>query len=72
MKKLANYITAVIYIFIMKKITDKTKEELLDGDDIYYFGGNLVLSSLTFLMLMLILFVILIMITSQIIKFFIL
>jgi len=71
MKKLANYLTAYFYFFMMKIIVKKSKEELLEGESINTFGQNLVLSSLTYLMLMLILFVILIILISQIIKYFI-
>ena len=49
MRKLANLISAYIYIFIVKQFTKQTKEEILEGEEISKFGANLVFSSFAFM-----------------------
>lgn len=51
MRKLANLISAYIYIFVVKQFTKQTKEEILDGEEITKFGANLVFSSFAFMIL---------------------
>lgn len=60
MRKLANLISAYIYIFVVKQFTDQTKEEILEGEDINTFGANLVFSSFALMILIMISFYILI------------
>ena len=56
MRKLANIITANIYIFIMYLFTKQSKEETLEGEEISKFGANLVFSSFTFMILIMVTF----------------
>ena len=56
MRKLANLITAHIYILIVRKFTDQTKEEVLEGESIEKFGANLVFSSFVLMILIMISF----------------
>ena len=54
MRKLANTITAYIYIWVVKQFTEKSKEEILEGQSIDKFGANLVLSSFVLMILIMI------------------
>lgn len=56
MRKLANLITAYIYISIMKLATKKSKSEILNGEDIVVFGRDLVFSSFVFMILIMLSF----------------
>ena len=55
MRKIANIISAYIYIFVVKLFTKQSKEEILEGEDITNFGANLVFSS--FVLMILVIFV---------------
>lgn len=55
MRKIANIISAYIYIFVVKLFTKQSKEEILEGEDITKFGANLVFSS--FVLMILVIFV---------------
>jgi len=68
MRRLANIITAYIYIFIVKSFTKQSKAEILEGEPINKFGANLVFSSFVLMLLIMIFFYFTILGFSHIVK----
>jgi len=68
MRKLANIITAYIYIFIVKLFTKQTKTEILEGEPINKFGANLVFSSFVLMLLIMFTFYVVILGFSHVVK----
>ena len=56
MRKIANIITAHIYIFVVRKITNQTRTKILEGEEISKFGANLVFSYFVLMILIMITF----------------
>lgn len=60
MRRIANIITAYIYIFFVKQVTKQSKIEILNGKEISKFGANLVFSSFVLMIMIMASFYILI------------
>ena len=60
MRKLANIISANIYIFIVKQFTKETKDEILKGKSVSSFGADLVFSWFVFMILIMLSFYVII------------
>ena len=56
MRKLANLLSAHIYIFIVKQFTAQKTEEILEGESIEKFGASLVFSSFVLMILIMLVF----------------
>lgn len=69
MRKLANIITAYIYILFVKAFTKQTRKEILQGETISKFGANLVFSSFVLMLLIMFIFYLIMLVFSEIVRY---